>query len=91
MSTPAYTNDAAPPLHPLNHGFSWTPVRGPFRLITDEQARSFNERGFFVLENAIDPAAIVRVRDAIDPSRRRPRNSCARVPTAGWASQRPTE
>ncbi len=42
-------------------------MRGPFRLITDEQARSFNERGFFVLENAIDPAAIVRVRDAIDP------------------------
>jgi phytanoyl-CoA hydroxylase len=51
----------------MNHGFTWTPVRGPFRLITDEQARSFNERGFFVLENAIDRAAIVRVRDAIDP------------------------
>ena len=51
----------------MNHGFTWTPVRGPFRLITDEQARSFNQRGFFVLENAIDPAVIVRVRDAIDP------------------------
>ena len=42
-------------------------MRGPFRLITDEQARSFNERGFFVLENAIDPATVARVRDAIDP------------------------
>ena len=42
-------------------------MRGPFRLITGEQARSFNERGFFVLENAIDPAAVARVRDAIDP------------------------
>src|SRR3984957_13323849 len=67
MSSGSPTNETVTALHPLNHGFSWTPVRGPFRLITDEQARSFNERGFFVLENAIDPAAIVRVRDAIDP------------------------
>jgi phytanoyl-CoA hydroxylase len=67
VSSLASTNDASPALHPLNHGFSWTPVRGPFRLITGEQARSFNQRGFFVLENAIDPAAVVRVRDAIDP------------------------
>jgi ectoine hydroxylase-related dioxygenase (phytanoyl-CoA dioxygenase family) len=42
-------------------------VRPPFRLITDEQARSFNERGFFVLENALDAATIDRVRTAIDP------------------------
>jgi len=42
-------------------------VRGPFRLISDEQARSFNERGFFVLENAIDSATIERLREAIDP------------------------
>ena len=55
MSTLSSAGETAPALHPLNHGFSWTPARGPFRLITDEQARSFNERGFFVLENAIDP------------------------------------
>ena len=67
MSTLSSASDAASELHPLNHGFTWTPVRGPFRLISDEQARSFNERGFFVLENAIDPATVVRVRDAIDP------------------------
>ena len=66
MSTIAPT-DSAPALHPLNHGFTWTPVRPPFRLITDEQARRFNERGFFVLENALDAATIDRVRDAIDP------------------------
>jgi hypothetical protein len=40
-------------LHPRNRGFSWTPVRGPFRRVTGEQARSFNERGFFVMENAL--------------------------------------
>src|SRR5579862_6280058 len=67
MSTQPSANDASPTLHSMNHGFSWMPVRGPFRLITDDQARSFNERGFFLLENAIDPATIERVRDAVDP------------------------
>ncbi|HSZ22794.1 MAG TPA: hypothetical protein VK782_06615, partial [Candidatus Sulfotelmatobacter sp.] len=67
MSTLSSTSDTPPALHPLNHGFTWTAVRGPFRLITEEQARSFNERGFFVLENAIDTATIARVCDAIDP------------------------
>ena len=67
MSTPSSTDETVVPLHPLNHGFAWTPICAPFRAITGEQARSFNHRGFFVLENAIDPATVVRVRDAIDP------------------------
>jgi ectoine hydroxylase-related dioxygenase (phytanoyl-CoA dioxygenase family) len=67
VSTLPSTNDATPALHPLNRGFAWTPVRGPFRLISDEQARLFNERGFFVLENAIDSATIEQLREAIDP------------------------
>ncbi|MGH7925045.1 MAG: phytanoyl-CoA dioxygenase family protein [Candidatus Binatus sp.] len=67
MSFVSSTTDTVPALHPLNHSFSWTPVHGPFRLITEEQARSFNERGFFVLENAIERATVERVRDAIDP------------------------
>jgi phytanoyl-CoA hydroxylase len=67
VSTHSSSEEAVTALHPLNHGFTWVPVRGPFRLITDEQARSFNERGFFVLENAIEPATVVRVREAIDP------------------------
>jgi len=67
MSTQASTNDALPALHPLNRGFRWTPVRGPFRLISEQQARSFNERGLFVLEDAFDHATIEQVRNAIDP------------------------
>ena len=67
MSTVPSTNDETPVLHPLNRGFSWTAVRGPFRLVSDEQARSFNERGFFVLQDAIDGATVERLRDAIDP------------------------
>ncbi len=66
MSTLSSTGETNA-LHPQNHGFTWTPVRGPFRAITDDQARSFNERGFFVLEDAIDRATVMRVRDAIDP------------------------
>jgi phytanoyl-CoA hydroxylase len=64
VSTPSSTIFAP---HPLNQGFAWTPVRGPFRAITDEQARLFNERGFFVFENAIDRATVMQVGDAIDP------------------------
>jgi len=67
MSAPVPINDTLAALHPMNRGFSWIPVRGPFRLISDEQARSFNERGFFVLENAFDPATIEQIRHAIDP------------------------
>lgn len=54
-------------LHPLNRGFEWEPVVGPFRRISDEQARAFNDRGFFVLKDAIDPETIVRVIAEIDP------------------------
>jgi ectoine hydroxylase-related dioxygenase (phytanoyl-CoA dioxygenase family) len=67
VSTLPSTNDTTPALHPMNRGFAWTLVDGPFRLISGDQARSFNERGFFVLEDAIDGATIERLRDAIDP------------------------
>jgi ectoine hydroxylase-related dioxygenase (phytanoyl-CoA dioxygenase family) len=63
----AHEEKALPALHPSNHGFAWTPVRGPFRIINEEQARSFNERGFFVLEDALDSATVARVIAAIDP------------------------
>jgi len=57
----------APELDARNRGFTWKPVTGPFRLLTDEQARSFNQRGFFVLENALAPETIARTIEAIDP------------------------
>jgi ectoine hydroxylase-related dioxygenase (phytanoyl-CoA dioxygenase family) len=59
--------DREPELHPRNRGFVWTPVRGPFRRITDDQARSFNERGYFVLENALDRESVERAAQAIAP------------------------
>lgn len=54
-------------LHPHNHGFRWHAISGPFRIIGEAQARSFNERGYFVLENALDRATIERTIDAIAP------------------------
>jgi ectoine hydroxylase-related dioxygenase (phytanoyl-CoA dioxygenase family) len=55
-------------LHPLNRGFEWQPAAaGPRRRVTAEQALSFNERGFFVLEDAIDRDTIARVIEEIDP------------------------
>src|SRR5208282_2000115 len=56
-----------PELHPRNRGFEWTPVRGPFRRITQAQADSFNQRGFFVLEDALDRGTVARAIAAIDP------------------------
>jgi len=56
-----------PDRHPLNRGFAWSARSGPFRRITPEQARSFDERGFFVLEDALDAAALRALVAAIDP------------------------
>jgi phytanoyl-CoA hydroxylase len=54
-------------LHAQNHGFKWIARRGPLRATTDAQARSYDERGFFILEHAIDRETLERVTAAIDP------------------------
>ncbi len=47
--------------HPLNRSFEWQPARGPRRIVSERQVRSWDERGFFVLENAFDPQTIAEV------------------------------
>ena len=57
-------------LHPENHGFQWTPVARrsiPMRRVSADQARSYDERGFFVFEDAIDRATLDRIIAEIDP------------------------
>ena len=54
-------------LHPRNQRFEWTVRPGPFRLVDAAQARSWNERGFFVLEDAFTKEEVARVVAAIDP------------------------
>jgi len=39
----------------------------PFRRVIAEQAAAFDEQGFFVLEDAVDPATIAALTDAIEP------------------------
>ena len=41
--------------HARNTGFEWSPPPGPYRRVTAEQARSWSENGYFLLEDALDP------------------------------------
>jgi phytanoyl-CoA hydroxylase len=57
-----------PPRHRLNEGFEWRSPQGPFTTITDEQARSFDEKGYFVFENAFTEDELTPVLDQLDRS-----------------------
>ncbi len=54
-------------IHPFNDGFDWQDREGPFQIISDAQAAQYNEKGFFLLENAFTPEEIAAVTEAIDP------------------------
>ena len=54
-------------LHSLNSSFEWEQPAPPFSFITEEDARAYGERGFFVCENAFGAAEIAAVVAAIDP------------------------
>jgi ectoine hydroxylase-related dioxygenase (phytanoyl-CoA dioxygenase family) len=56
-----------PERHAWSHSFQWRPPRGPYRRIRDDQAKSWDELGFFVLEDAFDPATVARVVEEIAP------------------------
>ena len=57
----------APRRHELNQGFDWIDHAGPFRVVNHEQARRYDELGFFVLEDAVDPETLAAVTAATDP------------------------
>jgi ectoine hydroxylase-related dioxygenase (phytanoyl-CoA dioxygenase family) len=54
-------------LHPFSRDFRWAPPAGPFRRVSDAQARAFDEQGYFLLEDALDPETVSRVVAEIDP------------------------
>ena len=58
---------AGPAVHELNTSFSWADHGGPFRALTREQARQYDECGFFVLDDALTPGDVAALVDAIDP------------------------
>jgi ectoine hydroxylase-related dioxygenase (phytanoyl-CoA dioxygenase family) len=56
-----------PVSHELNTSFTWHEHGGPFRIVTAAQARHYDERGYFVLEDALDRDTVEALVDAIDP------------------------
>lgn len=52
--------------HPWNRDFEWRTPAGPYRALTGEQARQFDEQGFVVLEDVLDLAVIGALRDELD-------------------------
>ena len=55
------------PLHPWNTSFVWPQHAGPFRCVTDAQARAYDQQGFFLLENALDPDTLRMLDAEIEP------------------------
>jgi hypothetical protein len=53
--------------HPFNRDFAWTDHEGPFRVLTPDQARSYDEQGFIVLDDAISPDDLTPIVAEIDP------------------------
>jgi phytanoyl-CoA hydroxylase len=60
-------NPTIPALHPASTGFTWHDRTGPRRLLSTEQVRHFDEQGYVVLEDVIDPDTIAAVTAEIDP------------------------
>jgi phytanoyl-CoA hydroxylase len=58
---------AGPAVHELNTSFSWADHTGPFRAVTPEQARQYDESGFFVLEDALNADEVAGLVGEIDP------------------------
>jgi len=53
--------------HPLNPGFVWADRKGPFRRLSPEQVRRYDEQGFVVVEDVFDRATLDELIAAIDP------------------------
>jgi ectoine hydroxylase-related dioxygenase (phytanoyl-CoA dioxygenase family) len=54
-------------MHPWNSGFLWPLHGGPFSTITAQQARQFDELGYFVVEDAFDAATIAQLAAELVP------------------------
>lgn len=61
----------SPPLHELSAGFEWHDHPGPFRMVSPEQARQYDQLGYFVLEGALAPGEVAELLAEIDPFEQR--------------------
>jgi ectoine hydroxylase-related dioxygenase (phytanoyl-CoA dioxygenase family) len=55
------------PKHELNSGFDWVEAEGPYRRLDADQARSYNERGYVILEDVFDCDTVRELVAEIDP------------------------
>jgi phytanoyl-CoA hydroxylase len=53
--------------HAWNTSFTWPSHEGPFRVVSDDQARAYDERGFFVLEDVLDTETVATLDAEIAP------------------------
>ena len=58
---------SSPRPHELNTSFRWHEHAGPFRAVTEEQARDYDELGFFVLPGVLGSDELATLTGAIDP------------------------
>ena len=56
--------------HELNRHFRWENRQGPFRAISAEQARQYDEQGFVVIEEVFDAGTIEALIEELDPIER---------------------
>jgi hypothetical protein len=66
--------------HPWNTSFTWDDHDGPLTTITAEQARQYDELGFFVVPDAFTPAELRALDDAIAPGESKVREFLAGMP-----------
>jgi len=53
--------------HEKNTNFAWRDSKGPFRIITESQADSWNQDGGFLLEQVISQSTLDKLIEDIDP------------------------
>ncbi len=56
--------------HELNRDFHWEDRQGPFRLLSEDQVRQYDELGFVVIEDAFDAETIQALIEELDPIER---------------------
>jgi phytanoyl-CoA hydroxylase len=66
--------------HPWNTGFQWQNHTGECTTVTVEQAAQFDELGFFVLEDAFDPATLEQLDAALQSGDRRAKEFLSAAP-----------
>ena len=66
--------------HPWNDGFRWQAPRGPFRTISDAQARSYDELGYLVVEDAFDARELAALDRVLAPGDRMVRDLLEQLP-----------